>query len=180
MRRACGVILSIIVLAGCGGGGGGGSSVAPPPPPPNNPPIQSQSVQRAVASQALSVPSAAGVSYSFGFTGTASVARQVQASARRLTAGWRASATHQVAPLALRPRSVDFSACSSGSESAVVSVSATEEQVYVRVFYDDACTKLYQDVFLDLIATSSTAAQAAGTVTTYRPPERSPTMRRLR
>jgi hypothetical protein len=62
---------------------------------------------------------------------------------------------------------VTYSACANSSESATIAVSSTEEQVYSRTFYDAACTELFIDSYIDVVATSSTAASASGTLTTY-------------
>jgi hypothetical protein len=48
-----------------------------------------------------------------------------------------------------------------------VQVSATEDQIYDKEFYDTACTTLYQDIFADIVATDSTSASLNGTVTEY-------------
>ena len=40
---------------------------------------------------------------------------------------------------------VTYFACSNGVENATNLASQTETQAYERVFYDSACTKLYQD-----------------------------------
>jgi hypothetical protein len=49
----------------------------------------------------------------------------------------------------------------------VVQVSSNEAQVYERLFYDAACTALWQDIFLDVVATSSTTAAVAGADIAY-------------
>ncbi len=66
-----------------------------------------------------------------------------------------------------RLSSITYSACSDGIETAENDISQSEVQLYERAFYDSACTELYQDIFLDLVATSSSAATATGTDTYY-------------
>lgn len=169
MRRALAFACAAVILTACGGGGGGGSSPTPLSTPNTGPaPIQSTSVQRAVANQALAVPSAAGSIYTAASVTGAASARHIMDAARHAMSGWRAGASGVASPQGLRRlSSVTYSACSNGVETAGNEVSQTEAQVYERIFYDAACAHLYQDIFLDLVATSSTAASATGTDTYY-------------
>ncbi|MBV8369702.1 MAG: hypothetical protein JO036_12355 [Candidatus Eremiobacteraeota bacterium] len=170
MMRVVFVAAAALLLSACGGGGGGGGNSAPPPvPPPNGThAIQSASVQRAVANQALAIPSAAGAAFTFGGLTGADVARHVLGTARQVASRRRAGASRSASPQGLRRvAGVTYSACSNGVESASNTISQTEVQAYERVFYDNACTKLYQDIFLDVVATSQTAASASGTDTYY-------------
>ena len=170
MKQVVFVAAAALLLSACGGGGGGGGSVAPPPvPPPNGThAIQSASVQRAVANQALAIPSAAGVALTFGGISGADVSRHVLGAARQIASRWRAGASRSASPQGLRRvAGVSYSACSNGVESASNTISSTEVQAYERVFYDSTCSKLYQDIFLDLVATSQTAISATGTDTYY-------------
>jgi hypothetical protein len=169
MRRAFAFAVASAVLAACGGGGGGGGTTSPATQAPSgNRPIQSTSVQRAVASQALAVPSAVNLASTYGAVTGADVGRHVMSAARQAMAGWRVGASSQASPMGLRRlSSVVYSACSNGLESATIEISQTEVQLYAREFYDSACTKLYQDIFLDAVATSAYAATASGTDTYY-------------
>ncbi len=168
MKRVIAVMLAALMLSACGGGGGGGGGAVPPPPSNGTRPIQSTSVQRAVANQALAVPMAAGTAFTFGGITGADVARHVLGTARQAASHWRAGASRSASPEGLRRlSSVTYSACSSGVETATVNVSQTEIQAYERDFYDNACTKLYQDIFLDVVAQSQTAVSATGTDTYY-------------
>ena len=172
MKRAVCFAAAALLLSACGGGGGSGpSGVYPPPVPP--PPggihaIQNASVQRAVANQALAIPSAAGAAFTFGGISGADVSRHVLGAARQVASRWRAGASRSASPQGLRRvAAVSYSACSNGVESATNQISQTETQAYERVFYDSACTKLYQDIFLDLVATSQSAVSATGTDAYY-------------
>lgn len=165
-----GVVL--FALAGCGGGGGstsgGGAGGVNPPAQPSA--VRSVPTQRAVAGQTLQTASAVQSLYLFAGGGTvplSTVRKAIDASARRVTLGY---ATRGSAPVAVRRRTASapvWSACSNASESATVVVSATEEILYLRSFYDAACTNLKQDVMLDVVATSSTAGSISGTLSSY-------------
>jgi hypothetical protein len=163
-------------LAACGGGGGGGGSVTPagpatPTPTPTAAPIQAAGVQRADAAQALtSYNGTQQIAIYGGGAGGSSIAslrRAIDASAARVTSGYRRGFRTVLGAGTRAVASVTYSACSSGVESATNIVSPTEEQVYTRLFYDAACTKLYQDTFLDVVATSVASASATGTATVY-------------
>ncbi len=170
MRRAFVFACAAMILTACGGGGGGGSTTpAPgPAPTPSTPPIHTTNVQRAVANQALAVPSAAGKVYTFATITGAGTARHIMATARQAMSAWRAGASRGASPEGLRrASSVTYSACANGAESAVNEISQVEIQAYERTFYDAACTHLYQDVFLDLVATSSSTVTATGTDAYY-------------
>jgi hypothetical protein len=116
----------------------------------------------------LAVPAAAGTAFTYGGISGASVARHVLGTARQVASRWRTVTAREASPQGLRRlSSVTYSTCSNGSESATNIISQTEAQVYERVFYDNACTKLYQDIFLDLVATSPSAVSATGSDTYY-------------
>lgn len=173
MKRLLFVAFSAAALSACGGGGGGGGSSAAipsaPAPAPTSAPIQTTSVQRAVASGSLISYSGTQQATSLGGYGGAStlgMRRRLDAAAARVTSAYRAGA-RATAGSARRAQSVAYSACSNGAESATVAVSASEEQLYERSFYDSACTKLHQDIYLDLVATGATSATATGNDTLY-------------
>lgn len=168
MRRPLlyGAFISIL-LAGCGGGGGG-SAPSSQPPTQTQANVQQVPVQRSLANQSLQTQYATQQSFTFGSsTGTlSSVRRAIDASARRVTSAWRAG-TAVRAQGTIRRASVTYGPCTNNTETATVAVSTTEEQLYERTFYDSACTQLYQDMFLDVVATSSTAGTITGTDTEY-------------
>lgn len=160
-------------LAACGGGGGGSASGGTPPvttpPVTTQAKIQTLATQRAVATQSLQGAAETKDMYSFigGGTPTASVFRQaLDRGARAVTGNFRSGAS--VTPQASRrAAAVTYGPCQNGVETAQVNVSSTEAQLYVRAFYDSVCSQLHQDLFLDLIATSSSAVTAAGNETQY-------------
>lgn len=172
MKRLLFVAFSAAALSACGGGGGGGGSAALPSAPVSTPasaPIQTTSVQRAVASQSLASYSGTQQATSLGGYGGAAalgMRRRLDAAAARVTSAYRAGA-RATAGTARQAQSVAYSACSNGAESATVAVSASEEQLYERSFYDSACTKLHQDIYLDVVATGPTSATATGNATLY-------------
>jgi hypothetical protein len=70
----------------------------------------------------------------------------VLGAARRIASRWRAGASRSASPQGWRRMAgVTYFACSNGVENATNLASQTETQAYERVFYDSACTKLYQD-----------------------------------
>lgn len=157
-------------LAACGGGGGGGASgpAAVAPPVTQSPSkIQSVSVQRSVAGQTLQGIQAATQAFAFSPAGSTplSVTRAIRDAARRVSANYRTGSSIQ--PRGVRKPQVAYSACSNGVESATVIVSSTEEQLYMKAFYDAGCTLLHQDIYFDVIATSSSAGSITGNLTQY-------------
>lgn len=166
-RVSC--LLLVLSLAACGGGGGGGATSATPPTTTQpQAKVQQVPTQRALAQQALQTQVSANESVQMAGTGGStplSFHRALMASAQRVTAAWRAGA--RTTMRAAGKLSVTYSACANSSESATVVVSSSEEQIYQRNFYDTACTELHQDMFLDVIASSASAATANGTETDY-------------
>jgi hypothetical protein len=164
-----------VALSACGGGGGGSASATPAGPgtpgsTPTPAPIQAAGIQRADAAQALaSFNGTRQVTLYSGVGGTsiASVRRTIDAVAARVTDGYRRGFRIVLGSGQRAVASVTYSACSAGIETATNVVSPGEEQAYARLFYDAACTKLYQDIFVDVIATSATSAGATGTSTLY-------------
>ncbi len=169
MRRAYAFALAALVLAACGGGGGGGGTTVPgPTSTPTPPPIQTTSVQRGDVNQALSVAGATGNIYTFATVTGSSTARHVMAAARQAMSGWRAGASRTASAQGLlRLSSVVYSSCSNGVESATNEISQSEDQLYERIFYDSACTHLFQDMFIDAVATSASSVTASGTDAYY-------------
>lgn len=167
MKKTGLLFVATLFLSACGGGGGSSPVTMPAATPtPTAAPIQSVATQRSVASETLSV---AGLSTtSFGFsssvTGVASIGRAVQGAARTVMSGWNEGAS-RVTQGKRKTSAVTYSVCSNGSESATLNVSIAEMQLYVRLFYDTACTQLYQDTYLDILATSRTSASLTGNVT---------------
>lgn len=171
MKRVSCLLALSLSLAACGGGGGSGGGSATPALPVQQPQAKVQQVptQRALAQQSLQTQLSTQDAVQYGISGGTTVFsgfhRALEGSARRVTSAWRAGA---VAPQsAARAQSVTYGPCTNGSESATVQVSTTEEQLYDKEFYDAACTTLYQDIFVDVIAADSTSATANGTVTEY-------------
>jgi hypothetical protein len=173
MRKIFVAAVCAVAFSACGGGGGSapGGSLAPggtgATPTPSS--IQTTSVQRADAAEALTSYSGTALVAQYGLGGTsiASVRRSIDAAAVRVTEAYRQGYR---APRSTSPRqtqSVAYSACANGFESAQVNVSPSEVQIYDRVFYDAACTKLYEDLFIDATASSQTAIGATGTATYY-------------
>lgn len=174
MKRLLFVAFCATVFSACGGGGGGGGAAVPSTPsvPASTPaPVQQTSVQRAVAAQSLAGFAGAQQATAYGGLGgtpVLSVRRQLEDAALRVTAAYRTGA-RATGATTRRAQSVAYSACSNGTESASVTVSAVEEQIYERTFYDSACASLRQDLYLDLVAASATSASATGNVTLYTP-----------
>ncbi|MGZ3510474.1 MAG: hypothetical protein ACXVAC_19140 [Vulcanimicrobiaceae bacterium] len=162
----------MLFLAACGGGGGGGSS-SPGTPPVNNPQpqakVQTVAVQRALANQALGVTLDTQQAYNFGGGGSTStfsiVRKSIDALSRKVAAEYRPGMRVAMSG-AVRP-SVVFPPCSNGVEAVQTQVGSAEIQEYERIFYDTACSQLHQDIFIDAIATSATAAMATGTDSQY-------------
>lgn len=101
-----------------------------------------------------------------GSGGTLSVTRRtIDRVARQLTLAY--SGGRRSAAAAVRKQGVTYGPCTSDTETALVAVSQTEEQIYMRTFYDSACTQLDQDIYLDVVATNSTTGTATGTDTQY-------------
>lgn len=179
MRKLLVAAVCAAALSACGGGGGSspstgsltpGGAGATPTPTPAPVSIQTVSVQRSDATQALTSYSGVSAVATFGGVGGASalsVRRAIDSAAARVTEGYRQGYR---APQSTSPRQtqgVTYSACANGIESAQVNVSTSEIQVYTRVFYDAACTSLYEDMFIDVTASSNTSANATGTTTYY-------------
>lgn len=165
--KKTGLLFITCLLTACGGGGGSSPSTMPvPSPTPTAVPIQSVSTQRSVASEMLAVASLSETAFGFGarYTGVASLGRSVQSGARTAMSGWHEGASR--IPHGTRSASaVSYSACANRAESATVTVSSTEVQVYGRTFYDTACTQLFQDSVIDIIATSALSASITETQT---------------
>ncbi len=174
MRTLLVAAVCAVALTACGGGGGGGS-VAPvgpatPTPTPSPAPIQAAGAQRADAAQALTGYNGTRTVALYGGAGGTSVAslrRTIDASAARVTDGYRRGFRTTLGSGMRAISSVTYSACSNGIETATIVISPTEEQAYARLFYDAACTKIHQDTFIDVVAVSATAASATGTTTLY-------------
>lgn len=124
-------------------------------------------MQRSVAGQTLQGVQTATEAFSFSPAGSTplSVSRAIRDAARRVSAHYRVGAS--VRPQGVRKPQVAYSTCSNGVESATIAVSSTEEQLYLKVFYDASCTLLHQDIYFDIIATSSSAGSIAGNATEY-------------
>jgi hypothetical protein len=169
MRNLVFGALCAVLLAGCGGGGGSGSASVPPvSTSPTPAPIQSQSVQRQNVSQALSAMLGSSEAAAYGnpnSTTALSFRRQVMSIGQRITAAYTRG--ERVTSGARRAASVTYSACSNGMESAIVTVSSTEEQLYERFFYDGACATLREDLYLNITVTGQTSAAGNGTFTFY-------------
>lgn len=168
MRRFPAILaMTAVAIASLTACGGGGSST--PATSPTAAPVQTVSVQRSLTSQALTSISSTQQFYQFGGTSPATasaVKRRISAAVARTTAGWHAG----IGPQSHRARAADgvvYSACSNSIEDALVTVSPTESQEYIRLFYDSACTQLWQDIFIDVISTSSSTATATGTTASY-------------
>jgi hypothetical protein len=162
-------LVCIVMLSACGGGGGsspapqtgGGSSGG-------SAPIQTTSVQRADAAQSLSAYNETQQAVQYGSSSGAnalSLHRLAQGYALRAVQAYQSGARSTRS--GVRHTDTVYSSCSNGFEDAVVQVSQTEFQVYERDFYDSSCTTLWQDIYLDFVATSNTAVTAAGTDTYY-------------
>lgn len=170
MKRVSYLLLLSLSLAACGGGGGGGSTSTNPPINTKQANVQHVGVQRALAQQTLQTQQVSLDSISFGSSASSTTVglalrRNIDAVARRAVSAWRPGV--QAAARGVRRYGVTYGPCTNGTESATVNVSTTEVQLYERDFYDAACTSLYQDVYLDVIAQSSTTGSATGTITRY-------------
>ena len=170
MKRTPAIVaLSAAVFASLAACNGGGGSTSPAPSPtPAAAPVRTLSVQRSLTSQALTSISSNRLLYQFAGGGASifsATNRRISAAAVRVTSAWRAGIAPQ--PHRARQADVTYSACSQFVESASVTVSDTEQQAYNRIYYDSACTQLWQDVFLDVIATGSGTANGTGTQTSY-------------
>lgn len=160
-------------LAACGGGGssggsvgGGGGGVTPPTQPSA---VRAVPTQRVVVRDTLTSATTVQSMYQYGGSGSlalSTVSRAMASAANRVAAGYARTGAVAGTRRALAS-SVVYSACSNSSESATVPVSSVEVQVYVRTFYDAACTQLQDDVALDVVATSSTAGTVSGTSSVY-------------
>ncbi len=155
-------LVTASLLAACGGGSSGGG-VTPSHAVSN---VQQIPVQRTVAAQSLQTEqSTQSVNTFAGIGGTTILAKSIRGTAKRVTSAWHAgTAAHRAQP---RAQVVAYGPCTNGTESAQVTVSPTETQIYERVFYDRSCAQIYQDVFLDIVASSASSASATGTVTQY-------------
>lgn len=157
---------SCFAFSGCGGGTSGNAA----PQAASSPGQQTQQTQRALAGQSLSGVQAAGLvlNYGSGASGPTALAYKrafIRSAARTVSAAYRSgsSSTMSIAS----PAPVVFGACSSGIESASIAVSSTEEQAYLKIFYDQSCTNLFESSFFDVVATSTSSATANGNLTEY-------------
>lgn len=170
MKRVSYLLLLSLSLAACGGGGGGSTSTNPPVTN-KQANVRHVDVQRALAQQTLQTQQMSATAISFGPSVSSSTTtgfalrRNIEAVARRATSAWRPGI--QAAAQGLRRYGVTYGTCTNGTESATIDVSASEVQLYERDFYDAACTSLYEDVYLDVIAQSSSSGSATGTLTRY-------------
>lgn len=173
MKRLIVPCLFVFALTACGGGGGGGASggssggVTPPTQPSA---VRSVPTQRAVATQSLASVSAVQSMYPYAAGGSVpllSVRRAIDAAARRVTAGFAARGAAPAAARRLTTSTPSWGPCTNASETATTVVSATEELVYQRNFYDAACTQLKQDIALDINAASTSSVTATGTMSSF-------------
>ena len=170
MFKKTGVLfLTIVLFTACGRGGGGGSSPvttpSTPAPAPTAAPIATVSTQRSVASETLSVAGLSSSAFGLGtsVTSVASIGRSVRVVARTAMSGWHEGASR--VPQGTRSATaITYSACSAETESATVPVTVNEYQLYLRTFYDDACTLLNADASLDIIANSQSNASLSGSI----------------